>query len=526
VTDAVPQREQQEQPTAPGARSLAVLRQHGPAAAASWPIVVLLVFVAVAAVMSPAGLALPGLTGLAAAAAGYTVAVRWGVWRWLAIAATLPILLDDRLLPQVGGLGAAGVLLVLGAVVALGWRARPRPVTWVPALAPLALGVLMMAAAERPRGSASLGPFPLPAAGLTLVLVLSLVLALGAAAGLGRAGYSTPFRLMPLLLLVAPLSVSAAPGYLALLALVWWPVAGATGLTALLRGSRGPGAVGPRGDEIDDEALIRFQRRYDDQPLAPVTIVIAAYNEADGLPSVLRDLPGEVCGVPADLLVVDDGSTDGTAHVLATSRAFVAECRANRGQGAALRLGYRIAREHGARYIITTDADGQYNANDFPTVLSPILEGCADFVTGSRIIGHQHTYDKVRRVGVHVFAWLASLLTGRRLTDTSFGLRAMRVELTKAVTLAQPQYQSSELLLGAISHGFRVTEVPATMNVRAAGSTKKGRNLVYGSSYARAMVGTWWREGCPRPAPEVAAALRTPASMVQRVGTTATASTD
>jgi hypothetical protein len=83
----------------------------------------------------------------------------------------------------------------------------------------------------------------------------------------------------------------------------------------------------------------------------------------------------------------------------------------------------------------------------------------------------------------------------------------MRSEVTAAVTLNQPQYQSSELLLGVISHGFRVAEVPATMRVRSAGSTKKGRNLVYGRRYARAMIGTWLREGLPRPVTEAAPAL-------------------
>jgi Glycosyl transferase family 2 len=527
VTDALTQREQRDQPSAPESRRpFAVLRQRGSGAVANWPIAVLLVFVAAAAATSADGLTSPDLTGLVAAAAGYTVAVRWGVWRWLAIATTFPLLLDDRLLHQVDGRGAVGVLLILCALVVIGWRAWPRQVTWVPTLVTLALGALLVATADPVSSSTSLGPVPLSAEGLSMVQVVGLLLALGAAAGLGRARYSAPMRLMSLLLLVAPMSAIAAPGYVSLLALVWWPVAGAIGLTALLRGSRGRGAVGPQGDDIDHDALTRFQRRYDDRRLAPVTVVIAAYNEAEGLPGVLHELPSEVCGLPADILVVDDGSTDGTADALAHSRAFVADCRANRGQGAALRLGYRIAREHGARYIITTDADGQYDAADFPVVLAPILEGRADFVTGSRILGHQHTLDRVRRTGVHVFAGLASTLTGHTLTDTSFGLRAMSVEVTSAVTLAQPQYQSSELLLGAISHGFRVTEVPGTMHVRSAGSTKKGRNLVYGSNYARAMTGTWWREGCPRPAPEVAAALRPPTPLLQRVGTTATASTD
>jgi glycosyltransferase involved in cell wall biosynthesis len=285
-------------------------------------------------------------------------------------------------------------------------------------------------------------------------------------------------------------------------------VTGVLGLTAMMRGRRGRGTRVPQLDPVDEVALSEFRERAGSPRLGPVVIVIAAYNEADGIPDVLEHLPGDVCGLHADVVVVDDGSTDGTAAALRGSRAHLVSCQTNRGQGAALRLGYRVAREHGAAYVITTDADGQYAVSDMPALLCPILENRADFVTGSRILGHQQTRDRVRRTGVHVFAWLATALTGQRFTDTSFGLRAMRAEVTAAVTLNQPQYQSSELLLGAVSHGFRVLEVPATMNPRSAGSTKKGANLVYGRRYARAMTGTWLREGLPRPVTETAPALR------------------
>jgi hypothetical protein len=289
---------------------------------------------------------------------------------------------------------------------------------------------------------------------------------------------------------------------------VWLAAAGALGLTLLLRGRRGRATLVPQQDEVDEAALVNLRERHGDFKLGAVAIVIAAYNEADGIRAVLEDLPSDVCGLPADVVVVDDGSSDGTATVLDGSRAYLVACGTNRGQGAALRLGYRVARDHGAAYVITTDADGQYAVADMPALLRPILDDRADFVSGSRILGRQETRDRVRRLGVHVFAWWATLLTGHRLTDTSFGLRAMRTELTGVVTLNQPQYQSSELLLGAFSHGYRLGEVPASMRLRSAGTTKKGRNLVYGWRYARAMTGTWWREGLPRPVGETAPALR------------------
>lgn len=263
----------------------------------------------------------------------------------------------------------------------------------------------------------------------------------------------------------------------------------------------------PQLDDVDRAALVAFGDAYGTPTLAPVVVVIATYNEAAGLPDVLAALPETVCGLPLDAVVVDDGSTDGTVAVARDrggppgsargTHPYTVVCPVNRGQGAALRLGYRVAREHGARFLMTTDADGQYDPADMPSVLAPVVAGVADFVTGSRRLGRQHTDDSFRRAGVHVFAWLVSAVAGRRITDTSFGLRAMRAEVTGAVTLDQPQYQSSELLIGVLARGYRVVEVPGTMRVREQGASKKGGNLVYGLRYARVVLGTWWREGCP-----------------------------
>lgn len=348
------------------------------------------------------------------------------------------------------------------------------------------------------------------------ILLACALLALLAVAGLGRSGPSQ-MRAVTLLALAVPAAVlldavlrgDGVSSRDLLPAVALWPAAAALGLTALLRGRRAPSADRPQIDDVDRAALAEFRDQYGNVRLAPVCVVIAAYNEAPGLPRVLATMPTSVCDLPVDVVVVDDGSSDGTADAARDAgRGYLVACPTNRGQGAALRLGYRVARDFGARYVITTDADGQYDVGDFPAVLAPLLEDRADFVTGSRRLGHQHTRDRFRRAGVYVFAWIISAFTGRHLTDTSFGLRAMKAEVTGAVTLNQPQYQSSELLLGVHSHGFRIAEVPGTMHVRTAGSTKKGRNLVYGSRYARVVFGTWWREGCPTPVPESATALR------------------
>jgi putative flippase GtrA len=95
---------------------------------------------------------------------------------------------------------------------------------------------------------------------------------------------------------------------------------------------------------------------------------------------------------------------------------------------------------------------------------------------------------------VRVFAWLARVLTGACVTDTSSGLRVMRAELLRTVRQTQPQYQTSELLVGAVLAGYRVAEVPTVMRPRLSGESKKGDNLSYALRYCRVLLATWWRE--------------------------------
>jgi len=267
-----------------------------------------------------------------------------------------------------------------------------------------------------------------------------------------------------------------------------------------------------RADEtIDAAAATAFFTDNGDKAatVPPVAVVIAAFNEEGVVGSVIDALPVKLCGLETAAIVVSDGSKDGTAAEAKAHGALVCDVPVNRGQGAALRLGYRLAREGGAAYIVTTDADGQYNPDEMDRVLAPVVAGDADFVTGSRKLGSQETKDLVRRLGTWVFAVTISLLTGQRITDSSFGLRAMRAEVTGAVRLEQPQYQSSELLIAVLTHGFRVAEVPATIHKRKVGESKKGHNAIYGLHYASVVLGTWRRERRRRPA---AAQRRVPAS--------------
>lgn len=262
----------------------------------------------------------------------------------------------------------------------------------------------------------------------------------------------------------------------------------------------------PDTARITSAAYESFRRSNPDVKLQPLVIVIAAYNEAGSIGQVLDELPAEISGVGVSRLVIDDGSTDATAEIARQHGALVCTLPVNRGHGVALRLGYRIVRDAGSPYIATLDGDGQWDPADLPAMLDIVQADRADFVVGSRQLGRTENTDSFRNLGVRFFAKLISLLTGARLSDTSSGLRVMRAELTGTVRQTQPQYQTSELLIGALFQGYRVAEVPTVMRQRMSGTTKKGGNIFYGVRYARVITSTWWRER--RAAGKSAAATR------------------
>jgi glycosyltransferase involved in cell wall biosynthesis len=267
----------------------------------------------------------------------------------------------------------------------------------------------------------------------------------------------------------------------------------------------GTGAAAPSFDleaELDrlapEErgAAVAFLAKHPPRVGAPLAIVIPAYNEEPTVADVVEEIPRECAGLRTEVIVVVDGARDATASQAAAAGALVCDVPVNRGQGAALRLGYWLARAQGAQVIATIDADGQYEPEEIGRVIEPILAGQADFVSGSRRLGAELTTDRVRHLGVLVFGALISVLVRHRITDPACGIRAMRAEVTAAVTLEQPQYQASELMISAALHGYRLAEVPTTMRDRGvhATATKKGGNFGYGVRFARAALRTWMRD--------------------------------
>ncbi len=224
-----------------------------------------------------------------------------------------------------------------------------------------------------------------------------------------------------------------------------------------------------------------------------IAILIPAYNEAENIGVVLDQMPQEVCGVATEVLVVDDGSRDGTGDVAAEHGAPVARHVTNRGGGAALRTGYRLMVESGALIVVTLDADGQHLPSEMPRLVEPVLSGEVDVAHGSRVLGHADRNTRARELGIVFFNRLVSFITRTHVTDCSNGYRAVRTTVLPQLVLRQEQFHTSEFMIEAIKRGVPAKEIPITVEQRLHGHSKKPAVMRYGLGFANAIVRTWLR---------------------------------
>ena len=111
------------------------------------------------------------------------------------------------------------------------------------------------------------------------------------------------------------------------------------------------------------------------------------------------------------------------------------------------------------------------------------------------MLGDDQTTDRFRRAGVKLYAWALNTIAKQRLTDSSNGYRAFRIDVLNDIVphLVQDQYQTAEVVITASSRGWRITQKPTMWHPRASGTSKKGGNLFFGLSYARVILTSWAR---------------------------------
>jgi hypothetical protein len=241
------------------------------------------------------------------------------------------------------------------------------------------------------------------------------------------------------------------------------------------------------------QAAFDWDRAAELPPGKRIVVVSPAYNEAENVGAVIEAMPREIDGYRVVPVVIDDHSEDGTAEAARAAGALVATLPIRRGGGLALRVGYDIALKLGADVVVSIDADGQHQPEELPALVRPILEGRADHVNGSRMLGAFERESLIRHVGVHFFSWLVTLLTGQRVTDISSGYRATRAETLRKLILEQDQFWTSEVTIEALRQHARVVEVPVTFLTRRGGVSKKPKSLRYGWNFSKAIVKTWLR---------------------------------
>ncbi len=202
-------------------------------------------------------------------------------------------------------------------------------------------------------------------------------------------------------------------------------------------------------------------------------VIIPALNEQDTVRAVVRAVREELA---CDVLVVDDGSTDGTAREAAAGGAFVLRHPFNLGVGAALRSGFRFAAGQGYELAMQVDADGQHGAAEAAKLLGPVERGEADVVVGSRFAAG-YEVGRARWMAMRLLARIVSRHLGVVVTDTTSGFRAFSAEAIARFSRSYPSAYLSdtvEALLLAGDWGLRVDEQPVKMHERQGGQPSAG----------------------------------------------------
>lgn len=206
-----------------------------------------------------------------------------------------------------------------------------------------------------------------------------------------------------------------------------------------------------------------------------ILLVIPAYNEAENIASVIYEIRSLL--LSADLLVVDDGSSDLTAALAEQAGAKVMRLPFNLGYGAAVQTGLLHAVEAGYDVCVLLDGDGQHDPKYISNLLTTVATGKADLALGSRFLGKSdYAIPFSRRFGMYIFSKLTSLCTHQQITDPTSGFQAIGRRLMKFFASDNYPYDfpDADTLIRLYFAGFKIKEIPVTVRPRLRGQSMHG----------------------------------------------------
>jgi len=202
-----------------------------------------------------------------------------------------------------------------------------------------------------------------------------------------------------------------------------------------------------------------------------ILLIIPAYNEEKGIPGVIQGIRRYASG--AEILVVDDGSTDQTRGVSLEAGVRVVSHPFNLGYGSALQTGYQYALIKGYETILQMDGDGQHDPSFILDLLAVVQRDEADIAIGSRFLepkgigsgGHSYRAPFMRRAGMKLFGTITSLIIRQKITDPTSGYQAMNGKVLEWVSSDQfpCDYPDADVIIMLHRSGFRIREVPVRM---------------------------------------------------------------